>query len=53
MSVEVLSQSEHRFCERAIVGDGAMTVSDYVAIGALIILILWAAARFYLESRRF
>jgi hypothetical protein len=30
-----------------------MTVSDYVAIGVLIILILWAAARVYLESRRF
>jgi hypothetical protein len=30
-----------------------MTIADYVAIGALIILILWAVGRLYLESRRF
>jgi hypothetical protein len=30
-----------------------MTVADYIAIGALIILILWAVGRLYLQSRRF
>ena len=34
-------------------GDGAMRIPDYIAIGILLALILWAVARVYLESRRF
>jgi hypothetical protein len=30
-----------------------MKIADYIAIGTLIVLILWAAARVYMESRRF
>jgi hypothetical protein len=30
-----------------------MKIADYIAIGTLIVLILWAVARVYLESRRF
>jgi hypothetical protein len=30
-----------------------MKTPDYIAIGVLLALILWAAARVYLESRRF
>ena len=30
-----------------------MKIPDYIAIGVLLALILWAAARVYLESRRF
>jgi hypothetical protein len=30
-----------------------MRIPDYIAIGVLLALILWAVARVYLESRRF
>jgi hypothetical protein len=30
-----------------------VAIPDYVAIGALVVLALWAAARIYLTSRRF
>jgi hypothetical protein len=31
-------------CKWGVVGDDAMTIFDYVAIGVLVVLIVWAVA---------
>jgi hypothetical protein len=55
MLLERLAQRQQTAAvqHRAVLRTVRPQIADYIAIGTLIVLILWAVARVYLASRRF